>query len=92
MVIKDFYKILFSILSVIIAFFVTIYSHNDGNVLLFALIPILITGIIISLNVGIFKYGNFKSNFLESLKYSFLISSLIYISGYLFFSLEHLFI
>ncbi|MEG1026906.1 MAG: hypothetical protein RSF34_20715 [Flavobacterium sp.] len=86
---KDFYKILFSIISIIIALSITIYSHDDT--LLILLVPLFLTGVAIPLNVALFKKGNFKTIFVESLKYSFLISSLIYMSGYTFFALKPLF-
>lgn len=86
---KDFYKILFSIVSVIIALSITIYSHDETILIL--LLPLLFTGLAIPLNEALFKKGNFKTIFGKSLKYSFLISSLIYISGYTFFALKPLF-
>lgn len=86
---KDFYKILFSIISFIIALSITIYSHNET--ILTLLLPLLLTGVAIPLNEALFKKGNFKTIFTNSFKYSFLVSSLIYISGYVFFAVKPLF-
>ncbi len=67
-----------------------IVSHpgDSSKLLLFVLLSIIICGLSISFMVFVLSKTNSKRAFVESLKYSFGISSLIMILGYLTFCLQ----
>jgi len=87
---KDIILIISSVLLFIIAVVIAFASYPIyGFEMLFAVfIPIVICGLLISFMVFTLSKNNSKIAFVESLKYSFGISSLILILGYFIFCLQ----
>jgi hypothetical protein len=82
--------ILFSLSLLLFLVTLTIVSHpgDSSQLVIFVLLSILICGLSISFMVFALSKKNQKQAFLDSLKYSFGISSLIMILGYLTFCLQ----
>jgi len=77
-----------SVLLQIVSMTTVSYSGDSSKLLLFVLLSIIICGLSISFMVFALSKKNQKQAFLESLKYSFGISSLIMILGYITFCLQ----
>ncbi|UQB68298.1 hypothetical protein [Epilithonimonas zeae] len=78
----------FSLFLFIIALAIVSHPGDSSKLLFFVLLTNLICGLSISFMVFALSKTNSKRAFVESLKYSFGISSLIMILGYLTFCLE----
>lgn len=83
------FKQFFSFFMCVIAFLFSISSGEGG---IFAILAIIIiSGFFLAIGFAFGNFKNFKLIFLESLKVSFGISSLIYIISYSFIALEPIF-
>lgn len=84
---KDKILLISSVLLFTIAMVIGFHPGDSSKLLLFILLLIFICGLSISFMVFALSKENSKSAFSESLKYSFGLSSLVLIIGYLVFSL-----
>jgi len=66
------------------------FPRFDFKLILFTLIIIVFGGLITSLTIAVWSKQNRKKSFLKNLPISFGLNSIIFISGYLFTSLQPL--
>lgn len=88
---KDIKKWGFSILMFGIAMLLTVASrgsHNIEKIILLSVIAIAVGGVAIALTIAVWSKKNRKSFFTDSLKFSFGLSALLFICGYLFTALH----
>lgn len=64
--------------------------YNRGLILLFTIIPILVGGFTIGFFISVWSKNNKINSFKNSLLYTFGLSSLIHLSGYIFVSIQSL--
>jgi hypothetical protein len=87
---KKAIKISSSIIAFILAIILTVMSAPpyESKVILFSINLILFGGFVISLTITAWKSHNRKNTFLNCLEFSFGLSSLIFVLGYLYTALQ----
>ncbi len=85
---KNLISFSLSLLLFLVTMAIVSHPGDSSKLLLFVLLSIIICGLSISFMVFVLSKTNSKRAFVESLKYSFGISSLIMILGYLTFCLQ----
>ncbi|GAA3611947.1 hypothetical protein Q4Q39_04715 [Flavivirga amylovorans] len=85
-------KLILSIIAFVSALILSAVSHptNNGKLLIFSLILIILGGLITSFTIAVWSKQNRKNSFLNNLPISFGLISIIFICGYLFTSLQPL--
>ena len=88
------YKIILSGLLILTSLIFTIISlpqYDNMRFILIMIIAIFIGGISVGFLLSAWSKGNMIKRFIDSLKISFGLASLIYIAGYIFASIQGLF-